>query len=157
MTTHSPFRSTTAVLIGILVLSVAYAPNVFAQKEYLGGPLRFKVNIAMMDRLTLEVVDGFEWVTPIEMSQTSERFIGKTMYPTITLRHTADGSNLIWDWYKNPKPREGSIELVDDNGFSVRSYALPMILPSTYRLVNTPEGVVEEIEVVTGNPTGEIK
>ncbi|HUF08144.1 MAG TPA: hypothetical protein VMO47_02405 [Rhodothermales bacterium] len=145
----------------ILVTVVASSTS-FAQKEP-AGPLQFRLKIDQLPGLTLEVVDGFEWVTLVETSLATDRMTGKTTYPTITLRHVADGSNLVWAWYKNSAmlgkadTRPGTIELVDGNGLVARSYVLPMMLPTRYRLINAPDGVVEELEVVTVNPTGEVK
>ncbi len=158
MTTHSNARFGAIAWIGLFALFLLSAPNALAQKEYTGGALYFKCNIPQLEGLTLEVVDGFEWVTSVESSfGTTERTYGKVTFPTITFRHAADGSTKVWNWYKNPDERPGSIDLVDANGVKVRTYALPMMVPSMYRLVDSEDGVVEEIEVVTFDPKQELK
>ncbi|MGA7307122.1 MAG: phage tail protein [Rhodothermales bacterium] len=160
MTTHSRIRSLLSVWIGLFLLTVVFAPTVFAQKP----PLKFQVKFEQLPRVTLEVVDGFEWATATDMAMEGrEAGVGRTTYPTLTLQHTADGSNAVWNWYKNSgmmgkiDNRPGTIELVDGGGTVVRSYSLPLMIPSRYRLINGPDGVVEELEVVTVNPTMEIK
>ena len=148
-------------LLAILVSGVTVS-TAFAQKQ-VSGPLQFRLKIDQLPGLTLEVVDGFEWMTSVATSLSTDRMTGKTTYPTITLRHVANGSNLVWTWYKDSAMmgktdnRPGTIELVDGNGLVARSYTLPMMLPTRYRLINAPDGVVEELEVVTVNPTGEVK
>jgi len=157
MTTLSFSRFSLSAWLGLFVFSLMLAPPVLAQKEYTGGALHFKFNIPQLERLTLEVVDGLEWVTEGESSLGgTEKMYGKTTMPTITFRHVANGSDQVWHWYRNPDSRPGSIDLVDDAGNKVRTYALPMMIPTMYRLVDTPEGVVEELEVVTLDPKAEL-
>ena len=162
MTTNSGSRFLSSIWIGMFVLTVAFAPQVLAQKE-LSGPLQFKVNIVQLHGLNLEIVDGIEWVTTVDLASGTTRTAAKTTYPTITLHHAADGNNKVWMWYKNAAMmgqidnRPGTIDLVDANGNPARSYALPLLVPTRYRLVNTDNGVVEELEVAVLNPTGETK
>lgn len=148
--------------LAAMLISIVASSSSFAQKE-MAGPLQFKVRIDQLRGINVELVDGFEWSSEVSYdlgSRTSGA--GRVTYPTITLRHKADGSRAVWNWYKSVHAggldsTPGAIDLVDGTGIVARTYTLPLMIPSRYRLINTPDGVVEEIEVVVVNPTGELK
>lgn len=150
-------------LLAAFIVTFACASMSFAQKDMPTGPLHFAVQFSQLQGVSVEVVDGFEWTTTLDLSSTTTRMAGRTTYPSITLRHVADGSSTVWDWYKNAAmlgkvdSTPGKIDLVDGNGNVVRTYTVPLLMPTRYRLINTPDGVVEELEVTTANPTMDIK